>query len=190
MAGYQQLHARPSATLPALQRERANISSGAGQKIITMILIKDNEMIKLILTLTPQWMGTAATQRALEGRLLLVNLLCKVVSIMIMIFDDHDDHDGYDAGGAGDAVLQGNDDDQDHGDDDGVDDQNLTANQSDTRILVGQTPTSFHPVLPSEQLGRQVGRRFFKPVCCFSFPYNPVENSFNLFLLISTFPPL
>ena len=25
-----------------------------------------------------QWMGTAATQRALEGRLLLVNLLCKV----------------------------------------------------------------------------------------------------------------
>ena len=70
-----------------------------------MILMKTNEMIKLILTLTPQWMGTAATQRALEGRLLLVNLLCKVVSIMvkIMIFDDHDDlyHEGYDADGAG-----------------------------------------------------------------------------------------
>ena len=58
---------------------------------MTLIVIKDNEMIKMILTLTPQWMGTAATQRALEGRLLLVNLLCKVVSmmIMIMIFDDH-----------------------------------------------------------------------------------------------------
>ena len=124
-----------------------------------MILMKTNEMIKLILTLTPQWMGTAATQRALEGRLLLVNLLCKVVSIMvkIMIFDDHDDHDGYDADGAGDAVLIGDDDDQDHGNDDGVGYNNLNANQSETRILVGQTPTSFHPVLPSEQLGRQVG---------------------------------
>ena len=93
---------------------------------MTMILMKDNEMIKLILTSTPQWMGTAATQRALEGRLLLVNLLCKVVSIMvkIMIIDDHDDHihDGYDADGAGDAVLQVDADDQDHGDDDGGDD--------------------------------------------------------------------
>ena len=77
---------------------------------------------------------------------------------------------GYDADGAGDAVLQGDGDDQDHGDDYGVDDNNLNANQSDTRILVGQTPTSFHPVLPSEQLGRQVGRRFFKPVCFVSFP--------------------
>ena len=173
MAGYQQLHTRPSAALPALQRERANLPSGAGQKIMTMILIKDNEMKKLILTLTTQWMGTAATQRALEGRLLLVNLLCKVVSIMIMIFDDHDDHDhdGYDADGGGDAVLRVDDgDDQDHEDDDGVGYNNLNANQSDTRILVGQTPTSFHPVLPSEQLGRQVGQRFFKPVCCFSFP--------------------
>ena len=52
MAGYQQLHARPSATLPALQRERTNLPSGAGQKIMTLILIKDNEMIKLILTST------------------------------------------------------------------------------------------------------------------------------------------
>ena len=86
---------------------------------MTMILIKTNEMIKLILTLTPQWMGTAATQRALEGRLLLVNLLCKVVSIMIMIFDGHHDYD-YDADGAGNAVLIGDDDDQDHGNDDGV----------------------------------------------------------------------
>ena len=163
MAGYQQLHTRPSAALPALQRERANLSSGAGQKIMTMILIKDNEMIKLILTSTPQWMGTAATQRALEGRLLLVNLLCKVVSIMIMIFDDHHDYDydGFDADGAGNAFLIGDDDDQDHGNDDGVGYNNLNANQSDTRILVGQTPTSFPPVLPSEQLGRQVGRRFF-----------------------------
>ena len=159
MAGYQQLHARPSATLPALQRERANISSGAGQKIITMILIKDNEMIKLILTSTPQWMGTAATQRALEGRLLLVNLLCKVVSIMIMIFDDHHDYDydGFDADGAGNAFLIGDDDDQDHGNDDGVGYNNLNSNQSETRILVGQTPTSSHPVLPSEQLDHQVG---------------------------------
>ena len=81
--------------------------------------------------------------------------------VKIMIFDDHDDHDGYDADGAGDAVLQGDDDDQDHGNDDGVGYNNLIANQSETRILVGQTPTSFHPVLPSEQLGRQVGRRFF-----------------------------
>ena len=30
-------------------------------------------------------MGTAATQRALEGRLLLVNLLCKVIMIIIMM---------------------------------------------------------------------------------------------------------
>ena len=64
----------------------------------------------------------------------------------------------------------GDSDDQDHGEDDGVDDYNLHANQSETRILVGQTPTSSHPVLPSEQLGRQVGRRFFKPVCFVSFP--------------------
>ena len=51
----------------------------------------------------------------------------------------------------------GDSDDQDHGEDDGVDDYNLHANQSETRILVGQTPTSFHPVLPSEQLDHLVG---------------------------------
>ena len=41
---------------------------------------------------------------------------------MIMIFDDHHDYDyaGYDADGAGNAVLIGDDDDQDHGNDDGV----------------------------------------------------------------------
>ena len=39
------------------------------------LLHHDNDDIMMIV----QWMGTAATQRALEGRLLLVNLLCKVV---------------------------------------------------------------------------------------------------------------
>ena len=45
MAGYQQLHARSPTTVPALQRERTNLPSGAGQKIMTQILMKTNEII-------------------------------------------------------------------------------------------------------------------------------------------------
>ena len=110
--------------------------------------------------------------------------------VKIMIFDDHDDHDGYDADGAGDAVLIGDDDDQDHGNDDGVGYNNLNANQSETRILVGQTPTYFHPVLPFEQLDRLVGIENNFNLFVSSHSHIPLENSFNLFLLISTFPLL
>ena len=79
-------------------------------------------------------------------------------------------------------------DDQDHGDDDGVGYNNLNANQSETRILVGQTPTYFHPVLPSEQLGLQVGIENSLNLFVSSHSHIPLKNSFNLFLLIPTFP--